>query len=44
MMPPEEDPTPAKDGFVMFLSFVVFGLIPVIRKSSVFASVHGVIR
>jgi hypothetical protein len=44
MMPPEEDPTPAKDGFVMFLSFIVFGLIPVIRKSLVFDSVDDVVR
>jgi hypothetical protein len=35
-MPPDEDATPAKDGFVMFLSFIAFGLIPIIRKCFAF--------
>ncbi len=30
-MPPDEDATPAKDGLIMFVSFVLFGMIPKLR-------------
>jgi DNA damage-binding protein 1 len=39
LMPPDEDESPAKNGLVMFLAFISFGLVPLLCKYCSSASI-----